>query len=922
MSGTLIKSSRSENSIRNSMLGVTAQFTHLILSFISRKIFIMMLGAVYLGVNSLFSSILSMLSIAELGFGAAICFTMYKPFATGDEDKINIYLSYYKKIYRVIGFIILAIGLGLMPFLGFFLNGVEYTLEIAIIFLLFLFQTCSSYWFLQYRFILFTASQAQYKIEIFNIIYNILLFALQVAVLLLTKNFILYLLVWIALQLSKNIIVGMYAKKAFPFIKQKPQGSLTKEEKTTLYKNVGGLAMYKISGTVCTSSDSMIISAFVSTVLLGLYANYSVILSAILMFLTTLVNSSMASVGNLYVTGENKDQMKVFKTINLINFWLYGVFSICVWCLISPFVGLFYGQEYILDTFTVFWIVINFCTEGLGNTITLFKDACGLYWKGKIRPIFSTIVNIIASIALAKPFGIAGVLMGTVIARFAVFLWYDTRLVYKNVFHSNWLKFIGTYFIELAFIVGLGYIASYAWELFPTITWWSWIAVGFIVFTLANLIYLLVFWRSSTFVYLRKKVFGFAGKLCRKMGGAIKRVFIKLKRGVFRPVKKLLKKCIVVYKKIGLKLRRKKYVLLISLNKTMDEHIVQFYKQIKDRKLKVKLMCYQIVDRKIVMDVERGNQIVKENGFDKIKVINSHREYLMQNPNLMVAADLYIESKELFPGKKLYIEHGTPTVNDGESKLNYGTGKDAHDENGKPIFDKFFCFTKQGYDYVMQTQPELEGMVEYVGIDLADTIVPRVSERTKFREQFGFSEEDKVVFMIGSWKSDSFFHIVGKGLIEEARRLMETDKHLKFMLSIHPGEYIQYDPNIENLGPYIDEQEKYGFVIRHKGEDIAPYIIASDMVFGDFSAAVETAILVEKPLVYSILPEERLLPCSLAMILKDHVPTIVAPEDLKGLLYNEYPKSSMDKILEVKGSIYNGQEFYHNRVNEVLDNML
>ena len=896
MAEQLIKSTRTENTIKNSILSVVSKLVHLILTFISRKIFIMMLGSIYLGINSLFTSILSVLSIAELGFGTAICFTMFKPFAENDSEKVNMYLNYYKKIYRVIGFIIFLIGLCFIPFLSYLLNGVEYTFEIGIIFILYLIQTCSSYWALEYRSVLFTASQSQHRIEKFNIIYSILLFAFQVSVLYLTKNFIAYLIVGILLQLAKNIIVGLYAKKEFPFIKNKTHLALTKTEKRELYKNVTGLACYKVSGTVYSSSDSIIISAFVSTVILGLYTNYATIISALVLFVNTIIGGCRSSVGNLYVSAGETSQKKVFDSINLINFWLYSVVTVCIWCLISPFVGLFYGQEYILSDYLVFWIVLNLCSDGLGAPITLYKDACGLFWKGKFRPLFSTIVNIVVSIILVKPFGIVGVLMGTIVSRFCVFLWYDTRLVFKNVFKTNWWTFILKYFVELLAIMALGYGTTFIWLLFPSVNWWSWLAVGCVAFAGVNLLYLLVFWRNSKFQFLKTK-------------------FVKFFK---QPVRAILLK----FKKIGQKLHRKKVLFLCSISKTMDEHIVHFYKKIESRKFKVRLVCFDLRGYNVAVDSKRAKNLKSINGFHKLKIIKSKIKYLLSNPDIMVFADLYIPYESLFISKKIMIEHGTATLTDGVSNRTYGTGKYAYDENGNIKFDKIFCYTKPAYDYILETQPDMNGVIEFVGIDLAETIVPRLTERDKYREQFGFKNSDKVVFMIGSWNSDSFFQSLGKEVIYKAKDIMNKLPNIKFILSIHPNEYTQYNEKIESMGAFIDSQETNGFVVRHPGDDITPFIAASDMVMGDFSSAMELAILAEKPIAYSNFDESKLLPCALSMVLKKDVPILYTADDVEKVIMQDYSNEIIEKIKLLKSSIYLGQDFYGQRINEIIDKLL
>lgn len=449
----IMKHSRTKNSFYNVCSSLLEYFFKIILVFVTRTIFIKKLGTEYLGLDGLFTNILSIMSITELGLSSAIIFGLYKPLVKKDTKKINILMYVYKKCYLYIGVVILILGLILMPFLPNFINSTYNFGNIYIIFFLYLLQTLSTYWVLAYKEAILIADQKKYKLVIITNSILFLKFILQLISLLFFKSFELFIIFGIITTVIRNRLVAYIVNKNYPYLKKYNKEKLPQKEKKDLIKNVIGMSMYKISSTIMTSTDNIVISAFISLTITGIYSNYLLIVSNIRLVLNSIFNSVTASVGNLYAEGDKKKSEFIFRCINFLNFWIFGFVAICLWELLNPFITLWVGEEYIFNKIIVLVVVLNFITDGLQQAVILYKDACGLFWKGKLRPVFSAISNIIISVILVRFLGILGVILGSIISRMITTWWFDPYLVYHNAFQMSQKKYYIRYFKSLLIII-------------------------------------------------------------------------------------------------------------------------------------------------------------------------------------------------------------------------------------------------------------------------------------------------------------------------------------------------------------------------------------------------------------------------------------------------------------------------------------
>jgi len=461
--------SRTINTFRNTLMGISVQCINIILSFVTRTVFINFLNVEYLGVNGLFTNILTILSLAELGFGSAIVYNMYTPIAQNDHRKITALMNFYGTIYIKIGCVIGILGLSLIPFLGHIIKDQPNVDHLTFIYLLFLANSATSYFF-AYKRTIISADQRDYILAQYKLYFSIIKALLQISVLVTTKSFIAYLLIHILCTFTENYFVSLEVDKLYPYIKENKEEKLEKTEIETIWKNVKALLIYKLGSTVLDGTDSIIISAFVGVVWVGKLSNYILITAALSMVVLQFTNAITASVGN-FIAKENKERQEfLLETITFVNFLIYGFSFVCLSVLINPFIQLWIGIDYVFNMQTAFVISLNWYIYGMMNAIWTFRSTMGLFVYGKYRPAISAIIHVVVSILLAKQMGLLGVLLGTTITRFITNVWYDPLIVYKyglqksvKNYYSKWIKYLIIVLVDIA-------VVSYIFSFLPQTT--------------------------------------------------------------------------------------------------------------------------------------------------------------------------------------------------------------------------------------------------------------------------------------------------------------------------------------------------------------------------------------------------------------------------------------------------------------------
>lgn len=498
--------SRTENSIINSAMSIVTQVLTVVLNFAVKTVFIKMLNDEYLGFNGLFTNIITMLSLADLGIGIAIPYSLYKPLAKKDEHKINVLMNFYKKVYTIIGIAVLLIGLSLTPFLGLIIKDIPKNVpHLSLIYILFVIHSASSYFFVYKKFLI-DSDQKGYITSRIIFTFSTLLSIIQIILLVTTKNYILFLLSSIILVIIQNIYISSKANKLYPFIKNKTDEKLEKEDMEGIKKNVSSLFIYKVGTVIMNGTDNIIISKFIGLIIVGFYSNYVLIINSITTVLNQIFNAITSSIGNLVVTTNKKRSKEVYDNLNFANFWLYALFGVCIIVLINPFINIWIGKKYVMGFSIVFLLVLNFYVLGMQSVTNSFRNAYGLFWIAKYRPIIMVIINIVISVVLVQFIGIEGVLIGTLISRLLTTAWLDPYIVHKYGFEISPKSYYVDYLKYLVIFIAISIILNYFVSMVAINNIFILILIAILVVISVNVILVLLFFKTSEFNYFYDKI--------------------------------------------------------------------------------------------------------------------------------------------------------------------------------------------------------------------------------------------------------------------------------------------------------------------------------------------------------------------------------------------------------------------------------
>lgn len=502
-----MSSSRTKNTIINFGSGAFTQILNIVLSFIVRTVFIKNLSAEYLGVNGLFTNILTILSFAELGIGNAIIYNMYKPVSENDYEKIKGLMKLYRVSYRIVGIIVAVIGLSIIPFMNFIIKDVPDIKEsLILIYLLFLLNTVLSY-FYTYKKSIISAHQKEHIVNNYKMYFYIIKSILQVLLLIFTKNFIIYLIIQITCTFLENLFTSIKANKMFPYLKDKNIENITEKEKKSIFSNVKSLVMYKLGSVILNGTDNIIMSSMISVGIVGICSNYTMIISSIVGVLGTALNGLTASIGNLNTIKDSSKKEATFYQTLFITSWLYSFCSIAVLILINPFIELWLGSEYILAYDAVIALVLHMYINGVQFTGYAYRTTLGLFEKGKYAPIIAAIMNIFLSIILARYIGITGIFIATSISRLCTTTWLDAYLVHKYEFKTPVIKFFKKYILYLVIFIISFIVCNYLSSLIMYNELTNFILKTILVILIPNIIMMIMFYKTDEFRAIKGKLF-------------------------------------------------------------------------------------------------------------------------------------------------------------------------------------------------------------------------------------------------------------------------------------------------------------------------------------------------------------------------------------------------------------------------------
>lgn len=437
---------RSEYFIKNSVMGVTTQVIQTILPFISRTIFINALGATYLGINGLFSNILSMLSLAELGIGNVVIYSLYKPVAENNISEIRALTRFYKKVYNYIALFVMLIGMLLLPFLDVIVNTPEDIPYLKVYYMLYVLNSAVSYLYV-YKSSLIRANQQLYLISFYTTISMIAMNITQIVLLLIKPDFMLYLVVQIVYTFLLNYCLSRKADKIFEINwKEKAAETLTSTEKRKIFNDVKSMMSYRVGSVFLNSTDNLLISYLINTVTVGIYSNYLVIKYAITKFLDILYNSFTTGVGNLNATATEEKIKEFFDVLRLIFNSVAVVLTVGILMVIDDVIILWLGRDFVIDSLSVFALALDFFLPIVLYPIWIYRNTSGIFKETQNILFYTGIINLVLSFFMGKLIGLPGILLATSIARIVSSFWYEPFVLYKKKFINEKVQ---EYFIDV-----------------------------------------------------------------------------------------------------------------------------------------------------------------------------------------------------------------------------------------------------------------------------------------------------------------------------------------------------------------------------------------------------------------------------------------------------------------------------------------
>ena len=434
-----MKKSLIRQSTSNVLVSIIARIVVMLLPFVVRTVIIRTLGNLYVGVDSLFSSILNMLSLSELGFSSAVVYAMYKPVAENDEEKVRALLCFYKRVYQIVGCVILGVGLILLPNIKFFIaKGTEYPtdINIYIVYLILLINTSISYFFFAYKNSLLVATMRNDLDSLIEMCRSLVSHLLQIAILLIFRNYYLYVVILPIVTLANNIVRNVIINKKYPQYKGS-KSKLSQEDKKDIMTRVGALVGHKLGGFVFTSVDSLVISAFLGLTILGQYSNYYSIFAAVYAMESTIYTAIQSTIGNILVTKSQEECYKIFKSIFIVNAAVTCFCTLCFLTLYQPFMRLWIGEGSLLGYEIPILLAAYYFVKSTRRVLFVFKEAAGMWRENLLMPYISVAVNVIFNILLVKTIGLPGVIISSIAAILLVEMPWETVVFFKKYFKAH-----------------------------------------------------------------------------------------------------------------------------------------------------------------------------------------------------------------------------------------------------------------------------------------------------------------------------------------------------------------------------------------------------------------------------------------------------------------------------------------------------
>ncbi|UOO37043.1 hypothetical protein IZU99_07135 [Oscillospiraceae bacterium CM] len=511
---------RTRKSLRNVVVTLLLQALTILVTFFTRQYFIRNLGADYLGLNGVFSNVLSILAMSEMGFATAFLVVLFRPIAEKDEARIRALMGYFRRLYNRVGLFIFFAGLAVIPAFPLFVHSPIPGRDVTVYYMLYLAAMSATYFF-SYNKTLLVAYQDKYLTAVIAYLVYIFLNALQVTLLILYHNYYLYLTALLLCNLLEGVVVTLVTRKKHPYMKAQARETVDGETKKSISKSVRALFLHGLGGAAVSGTDNIIIAAFVSVVAVGFYSNYNLVLIALSTIIGQAFAALTASVGDLSVTDNQKRMYEVYGIGLYLNALVVITATVILYFVIDDFVALWAGASYVLDRATVVVILVCFLLNGMRRITMSFRDSQGLFWHDRYKPLVEAAVNLVLSVVLAIRFGIVGVFLGTLGSLLVTSFWVEPYILYKHGFHRPFVDYFKRYLLYLA-LGALAFIPLVFLDeaLGPGGTYLVIIGKSALYGTITAAIFVLGTIRSDAFAGLQKIVRGFvASRLQKGQGG-------------------------------------------------------------------------------------------------------------------------------------------------------------------------------------------------------------------------------------------------------------------------------------------------------------------------------------------------------------------------------------------------------------------
>lgn len=500
----MTEKSRTEYSARNAAVAIGSRLVAILGGFVSRVVFTRMLSQEYVGINGLFNDILNVLALSELGVGTAITYALYKPIAERDIERQKSLMRMYRNFYRGVSLIVLTIGLSLVPFLGYLFREQPKVDHLTLIYLLYLANSVLSYKLI-YKRILIDAHQLAYIGVLYQTAGWFCQSVLQILILVFTRNFIFYVAVMSLCTVVNNLCISARADRMYPYLRDREVKRLPDAERKAIFHNVRAMFMHKTSTVIVNNTDNLLLSTLVGIGSVSCYTNYFLVIGSVRQILNQMFGGITASVGNLGVESSTERTRKIFEASFFLGQWVFGVAAVCLYEVVNPFVGLFFGRQYVFPEYITLVLCLNFYLTGMRQPTLIFRDSLGVFWYDRYKSLAEAAINLVVSFILGRYLGAVGVFAGTTVSIVTTSLWVEPYMLYKHKLQcpvGGYFRKYGMY-AALTFAVWFGAdrLCGFFSGSLPVLC----VLRLFCCMCVTNLAYLLAYHRREEFQLLKRK---------------------------------------------------------------------------------------------------------------------------------------------------------------------------------------------------------------------------------------------------------------------------------------------------------------------------------------------------------------------------------------------------------------------------------